>query len=357
MTNLSLKKSHYDKLYAAKSVIDSCKSDLGFYASADLYKHECWTRDLSYCLEGLLAAGYENDVKKALKTLWEKQKSSGRVPTLFFDNFTSWLRNSIRRGRAKSIPKSFTGLEAVLNSIFHVSDPTPHAVITTYELARSSKDENFISNFSINLKSALEYIEKNCRDGFIVGCDWRDLMPELRGDALLSNQCLLYRIYRLAGEERKAEDLKNRINNEFWNGEYYVSSRGRKDFDMLGNALAIEWDIAKKDTYGKLAEMFRKSTTKYGIRNMLLIDKRSANQKTKVPECDQYGTIWPFAAYHAVLALDKMGYRDFAREEFEKLENLEGFNEWYDPSSGKPLGSKEQLWNAASYLETVKKIF
>ncbi len=356
MMNLMPMSNRDDRTYEAKSVIDSCVTGSGFSASADIYKHEYWTRDLSYCLEGLLEAGHEETIKIALKKLWSKQKPNGKVPTLFIEDFTSWLSNSFKRGRAKSIPTSFSGLEAVMNSLFHVSDSTPHAVLTTYEYASHSKDKNFLPSLGKNLKTALNYIEKTCKGGLIVGCDWRDLMPELRDKALLSNQCLLYRIYRLAGEDKKAENLKKRINDEFWNGDYYTSSKGGKDFDVLATALAVEWGIIEKERYNKLFKMFKKSTTMHGFRNMIFLDEKTNGKKTKIPECDQYGTIWPFAAYHAVLALDKMGYRDFALEELEKLEKLKGFNEWYDPSSGKPSGSKEQLWSAASYLETVKKI-
>ena len=357
MTNLSLKIGQNGRLNAAKAIIDSCRSDLGFYASTGLYKYEYWTRDLSYCLEGLLEAGYRTSVKTALKKIWSKQRPSGKAPVLFIEDFIAWFGNSLKLGRAKSLPKTLSGLEAVLNSLFHVADPTPHAVLATYEFANRSNDKNLTSDLAANLKTALRYIEKNRKDGLIIGCDWRDLMPELRDKALLSNQCLLYRIYTLMGEEIKAGDLKNRINDEFWNGEYYVSSKGGRDFDVLGTALAVEWGIVEKERYGKLFEMFKKSTTKYGIRNMLLIDERPAGKKTKVPECDQYGTIWSFAAYRAVLALDKMGHSDFAKEELRKLERLEGFNEWYDPSSGKPLGSNEQLWSAAAYLEAARKIY
>lgn len=340
----------------AISVIDSCKGRFGLYASSDLYRHEHWTRDISYSLDGLLEAGYGKEVKNDLESIWIKQKKGGKAPVLYVDKVLPWALNSIKRGRLASLFRRASGIKAVLNAVQHTADPTLHAIAAMYEYAKNTGDVDMLSRFKSGLSKAIAYTEERLVDGFVVGCDWRDLMPELKNDRLLSNQCLLYRVYELSGEHEKAEKLKNRINEKFWNGEYYVSGLDSKDFDALGASLAIVWGIVPRERYGQLAEMFRKTTTKYGIKNMLIMDEKTMGKKAGIPECDHYGKIWPFVSYTAVLALKKMGFEEFAHAEMDKLEKLEGFNEWYDPDSGKPRGSRGQLWSAATYIDAVEKM-
>ncbi len=63
----------------------------------------------------------------------------------------------------------------------------------------------------------------------------------------------------------------------------------------------------------------------------------------------QNSTIWPFAHNWAVVALAKAGRLREAREELGKMDRLKGFNEFYYPD-GRPGGSKNQLWSAATYI-------
>jgi GH15 family glucan-1,4-alpha-glucosidase len=49
-----------------------------------------------------------------------------------------------------------------------------------------------------------------------------------------------------------------------------------------------------------------------------------------------------------------MGRRRLAEEGFKKYTALDGFYEWYDPSTGKGYGAKDQLWSAALYLRAAK---
>ena len=47
---------------------------------------------------------------------------------------------------------------------------------------------------------------------------------------------------------------------------------------------------------------------------------------------------------------------DKAKDQFKKLSSLESFREWYDPSTGKGYGAREQLWSAALYLRAAKAL-
>lgn len=348
--------TRYKRLEEALAVIEECKTETGFYASGDLYKHEYWTRDFSYSLEGLLEAGHAETARKNLESLWDRQKLNGKLPVLFIKNKLPWMYNSLKKGRLKSFLGSFSGLVGIINSIFGVSDPTPHAVLATYDYARITGDYSVIKAFAPRIKKAIDYIERQYDDRMLVGCDWRDLMPEMKKKKLLSNQCLLYRIYCLSGLKEKAEILKQRINENFWNGEFYISALDSADFDVLGTSLAVRWGIIPKERYLKTALMLRRASGQYGIKNMILSSENYKIGKVRIAKCDQYGTIWPFVSYNAVVALHEMGCKEEALEEFNKLDNLPGFNEWYEPHSGRPCGSRDQLWSAAMYITATKKL-
>lgn len=341
------------KLEDALAVVKDCREN-GFYASSDVYKYEYWTRDLAFCLPVLLNYGFEKDVKIQISEVFGRQKRSGSFPVFYATDKAAWFKNLIMSGRIKPKRNHLFGIGLIFNSLLNSVDSTMAQIISMYNYERITGKNEYTGNYRKNILKAFDYIDGRMDHGFVVGNDWRDLMPELRDKKLLSNQCLLYRAYQLAGMKERAQRLKSGINSEFWNGRYYVSSIGSNNMDVFGQALAVLFGIAGREKYGRIKESILSASTPYGIRNMVFYDDTPID-RLRVESCDQYGTIWPFVSYSAVSALLRMGFGKTAEDEFKKLERLEGFHEFYTVE-GKPAGSKEQLWSACSYVSAYNEL-
>ncbi len=342
----------------ALRALRSCKTFVGFYASGDRYRYEYWTRDLSFSLKTLLGLGYHRQVKRQLSAIWAKQRKTGEVPTLFVNNRLVWLlKKTFRAVKMHRVPfmlEHYLGLEFFFNE--WTVDSTPHALISTYEYASHTMDKSLIEKFGPNIKLALGYIKNRSTNGLLVGSDWRDTMIHQKDKVLLSNQCLLYRMYELLRKTREADYIKRRINTDFWDGDHYIDRLDSKNIDSLGLSLGVIFNIIPKDRYASVAKLLKACESRYGVRNMLIRDKNMDPDRLRIPTCDQYSVVWPFISCYAAMALNKMGYKRLAIAEMNKMSELNGFNEWYSPDSGKPLGSKNQLWTAALYLESVKDV-
>jgi glycogen debranching enzyme len=341
------------RLEEALAVIKDCRKS-GFYASSDVYRYEYWTRDLAFCLSVLLDYGFKNDVKIQISGVSNRQKRNGNFPIFYTVNKAAWLKNLILSGRIKPKRNHLFGISLMFNSLFNSVDSTIAQIISTYNYERITGEDGYTEKYSKNIFKAFNYIHGKMDHGFVVGNDWRDLMPELRDKKLLSNQCLLYTAYLLAGMKERAQKLKSSINAEFWNDRYYISSIGSNNMDVFGQSLAVLFDIAEIEKYDRIKESIMSASTPYGIRNMIFYDDTPID-RLKVESCDQYGTIWPFVSYSAVSALLRMGFRKTAVDEFKKLKRLKGFYEFYT-IEGKPAGSKEQLWSACSYISAYNEL-
>lgn len=130
---------------------------------------------------------------------------------------------------------------------------------------------------------------------------------------------------------------------------------------MLGQSLAVLFDIVPKARYASIREKYTELETPFGYRiNDFMPDPKTPEEERAVQlvvqKTNQYGTIWPFVHGFAILALEKMGEHALAVEQFRRWDKLEGFYEWYDASTGQPFGSNQQLWSAALYLAAARTL-
>jgi glycogen debranching enzyme len=340
-----------DKITEAKEVLSRCRTDSGFYASPDRYYEEYWTRDLAYSTNGLIKAGYRKEVRAHLANIWNYQDHSGAVPRFF-------VKSKLNRAFKKLMSKiegrevffslrSFRTTENIFNK--WTIDSTPLAIIATYNYVKRTKDYLFFSLVKEKLAKAMKYVEKHTKNGFLMGGDWRDSLPELKNEYLLSNNVILYRLLKFGEDKKQAEKLKRRINSEFWNGHYYVDNLNGKNFDTLGTSMAIIEGVVPRERYKFIRKKFEEISSKYGLLNMLYVDAK-ARELSRIENCDQVYAIWPFVSVHAIIAMRKMNAYELAKRELQKLNNLKGFYEWYDFTNGRPCGSSGQLWSAATYL-------
>jgi GH15 family glucan-1,4-alpha-glucosidase len=155
------------------------------------------------------------------------------------------------------------------------------------------------------------------------------------------------------GDAGWAERLRRKIDSEFWSDAlgYYVDYRGAETFDTLGNSLAIFFGLVSDSRIESILKGLNGTLCNYGYRNLWPPYTKSSCGRT--PGTYQNGGVWPFVQGYAVLALKKAHQLGPAHDEVRRMSKFAGFNEWYEPSSGLPRGSRSQLWSAAMFLEAV----
>jgi glycogen debranching enzyme len=346
-----------DKLREAKEVIKKCAGKKGFYAGDD-YK-QYWARDFVYSLDTILKLGFANLAKSHFIQLFKKQKSTGEIPTLVHNkedmlNFKGHISLFLDTLRYRGIKSLHPSNLAYLGKYHRwTADSGILVIVGLKKYEQCTKDFRFLKENEEKIRKLIEFIEGliDSKFGFIRGSGWADAMVNYNDKFSLCTQVLLYKMYKILKEKKKAKILKNNINSKFWNENlgYYSDHLEGNRFDTLGNALAIIEDIVPNKRIGLLVEKFNIVSTNFGYRNLYPPYKmKECSQK---PHVFQNSTIWPFIHAHGVIALVKKGFLEEAKREFMKMTKLKGFNEWYDPFTGKPDGSKNQLWSAALYIE------
>lgn len=354
-----------DKVAGALAILRSCYGESGIWASPDRYRYTCWTRDLAYAIAPLLHEMGEHDlVLNHLRSLSQLQRPNGQVPMVFLDDEESWLHDKEhqekKRGREPFMLKRYREGE-LWNLTPGTRDSEICYLLAVYEYVRATGDMEFLRVYGKNIADAHRYIETNLmRDGLVVGCDWRDTMHEELGDkALLTNNALMMRVYRLMNHGLRAGDLLESLDavSLISSGDEGLRDyRGSDRVDPLG--LSFLRLIADKRL--SMQRSFERACRSVDSPNGVTIKCRhkpgaySGGDEAAVIEETDGVVVWPFVVGYTVLAAlklapDEQTY-EFAREQFVKLHALEGFWEWYDPRTGKGYGAPAQLWSAALYL-------
>lgn len=368
-----------NKIREAVSLVKGCIGEKGVWASTDRYRNQCWTRD--FCLATSYLFMFDEElknisiVKEHLLEIAKRQcydvsnydgKNMGKIPILFLDNEREFLRDKIDKSIAMG-KKSFM-LERYLDG--EVENLTPHTrdsellfINTVIDLFNSHMDCIDTDTYEILTTAsgrALGYIKKNIlKDNLVMGADWRDTRTDLDNKNVLTNACLLYRIYSSLNQPDDAARVKEIIQEKYWNYCYFIDYPGNENFDILGNSLCILYGIASTEQADCIFRYaINNLSTPYGFKMMDTFLPALNSEEQKIMERDG-AVVWPFTNGFLLEAMIKKGGMEwitFAKKEFEKWNKLEGFYEWYDIKDGKGYGSKNQTWSAALYLR-VKNSF
>jgi hypothetical protein len=345
------------KFEEAKKIVEGCIGKNGVWASSFRYKYQCWTRDFVIATEDLLLEwGREDIVKKHLQNLAGHQYQDGRMPIMFLDDTLRWLAiktwNSIRNRRVSFLLKGYFSKDGVGQLSPWTKDSEILFALGVMKYVIKTDDRKFLDDHKERVGDALHYVEKNLmKDGLVFGGDWRDTRPDLNDKFLLTNNCFLFHAYTLLGEVEKAGRLKKVIHEKYWTGSHYRDYLGVDDFDTLGNALAVLFDIAPRECFSLVLAGAEKLDTPYGYKlNGVTLPPKSKEETEVMLKTNQFGVIWPFIHGFMILAALKAGDKGTAVRQFKKWTNLDGFFEFYDPLTGHGHGSAEQVWSAALYL-------
>lgn len=346
------------KVRKAEQILDRCIGTKGVWADPTRYRHQCWTRDFSLAILPALIERKQFAIARThLEQLTKRIRPNGQVPILFLDRTLPFLADKITKSM-KDGKLSFMLKRYLTGNLWNLTPGTRDSeinyLIAMHEYAVAANDQAFLSDHMKKLERVLRYVEHNLMEnGLLLGCDWRDTMhDELGRSALLTNNSLLFHVYRLMHAGQKANFLKLRIEQNFWNGRSYKDAPNRERFDPLGGSLAVLHGAIPRDHYPQMIASFRSVDTPHGVTIKCKHNPFEPEEREVIDHTDGV-VVWPFIVGFTVLALIKMNEMEFAREQFEKLNNLTGFREWYDPATGKGYGAIEQLWSATLYLRAV----
>jgi hypothetical protein len=299
--------------------------------------------------------GYAKEVKNHLSEFIKLQRKNGQMPTVI-----SYSYNKLIVRRFQSC----------------ISDTEILFVIGMCEYANFAGSEFFNEN-EVAVNSCVAFIEGKLNEhGLIPGMDWRDAMANYGGKFLLANQMLLADMYDRLGKPATADSIKEKVNRFFYSKNFccYADSvqweddKLKKDhhFDCLGNALAILNRTASIEVSKNILKGFEAAKTPFGYKNIMphyelnrakfltswdniCLIFNGALQRNR-PGDYQNSAIWPFVELRVAAALDKLRATNEAEAAKKLILEREGFNEFYNPTTGAPGGSKGQLWTAAAVL-------
>lgn len=384
------------RLMNATRILMSSFGEHGMLAgSGPRYENQCWTRDVSLalfpalysmCTRGMNMPGTTTDKtylleirEKHLAQLMERQGPTGAIPILFADNFAELVLSKIGKGKwdgeALVMSDSFVGsriLDGMLGSVEahkEFKDFPNDQEGGLYRLTPGTTDSELMFAYAVysqkestgvhrnHAARAIEYLEdRYVWNGLHHGADWRDTMEVFfRNKPLLTNNALLYTVYKMSGNVEKAEALKAEIERVLWDGETYLDYPDATRFDPLGGALGVLGGLIPEERYASVLAGFKSVDTPHGV---TIECKHNPHQpgEAEVIERTQGVVVWPFVVGFTILAALEMGEHEFALEQFEKFHELDGFAEWYDPRDGSKWGEYEQGWSAALYVRVVEAL-
>jgi hypothetical protein len=260
-----------------------------------------------------------------------------------------------------------------------VSDTEILFVIGMHKYATIAGNKFFEENNEA-VKSCVAFLEGKLNPHRLIpGMDWRDAMPVYIGKCLLANQMLLADMYELLGNSAASNLIKENVNKLFYLGGLgwfadairWDGSELKQDyqFDSFGNALAILNGTASEKVSVGILRGFNFAKTAFGYRNItpyyefnrekaLATWYRTCRVPFGVflrnrPGKYQNSAIWPFVEVRVIDALRKLQATSEAKAATSMVIKREGFNEFYDPTTGAPDGSDGQLWTAAATLTAI----
>lgn len=355
----------FQKLAEAIKILERCLGQNGVWADPTRYKHQLWTRDFGLAIQPALhLLGHTSHAALHLENLSARQQPNGQMPIIFLDGAEGEAAFvAEKEARSQETGKvSFMLRRYREGQLWNLTPGTRDSellyIIGMYEYAKATGDESLVEHCQPQIQAALVHLEQNLMaNGLHTGCDWRDTMEEELGrKALLTNNSLLVHLYDLMGQQDKASTLRQRINERFWAGDVLQDWPGNTRFDPLGGSLAVLHDVVGADQYPAIIACFQSVDTNYGVTIKCRHNPVSAEEAEVIERTDGE-VVWPFIVGFSVLALLKMGRRDLALGQFNKLAALQDFREWYDPANGKGYGALQQLWSATLYIRAFAALY
>ncbi len=329
--------------------------------------NQYWARHSFFASSGALALNDVQQVKQNLELFASLQKITGVIPNQISLDL---------KPRYKLLAGS-------------VIDSTALFVISLAEYVKKTNDKAFATKMFPKAKKAMEFLLSKDRDNDSlieerVFANWAETVLKF-GNVLYTN-CCYYKALKefawLASKqknellERKFEGLakktKSKINQVFWDGNYYIDwidFRRHDFFSSDGNLLAIDFEIADK------------------AQGQMILNKIKQHQLNKIPLKTNYpnypiwripptllplleyhyhnGFSWPWLGCLNAIALQKVGWKKEAKNALKNVALLinqngiahEVFDEKGKPVNGLFLKSERPFaWTAGYFIRAANEL-
>jgi glycogen debranching enzyme len=302
MDNDELKKS-YDIVILKKAQEIAVNSLKKCYASHGIYagrKHfdDYWARDSFYACWGALEIDDFDIVKKNIESFLYYAKYNGQLPlrvgTTPFGQVLKFIGIDIK----KEVPNYF---QDKLGS--YPQDQNSLFIITFKKYVEKTNDLQFLTEKFDMLRLIINWYESQKKDGMIFGgkyATWQDAVKK-EGWTLYNNIlyyqaliCMDYLSKKINLNKDKydimAKELKKKINELFWNEDYYsdwINTGVHDYFSLDGNTLAVLFDFANVEKKKLIAQKIIE--TKISV---------PFGSKTNYPKYKAKETFLPFYLVH-----------------------------------------------------------
>lgn len=354
-------------LEIAKRDLRECYTEQGILAGRAHFQ-QYWARDSFFASLGANSLGDFEPVKKNLQLFLDLQQPNGLIPALITKNLKPKFKPLILS----------TPVDA--NALF---------IIATVDYARKSRDRVFIENNFKKISLAMEWLFSKDRDkdnlieeGFLA--NWADTILK-HGEVLYSNCCYYHALKEFAflaeylgvkmiarEYEKRAEATKLALNLKFWENEYYYDWIGftkHNYFASDGNVLSIAWGVATQHRAERIEEFIEKeqlnrvpmktNTPLYPFWKVvpMLLPMRAYYYHN--------GFSWPWIGCMNAIALNRIGQKEKALEELNKLAwqineycvTHEVFDKNNEPVESFWLKSEKPFaWTAGLFIRAVHEV-
>ena len=320
----------------AVNCLRECYSENGIIAGRQHF-NDYWARDSFFASFGACKLRDFEIVRKNLLLFLSNQAEDGQIP-LRVGTYNIIPKMLGMKGKCEMKPR-YT-VDTIFSNNLKATDCNSLFVIAMANYMYKSKDINFVKNNFDKIEKALKWNFTQDKDSDLLiedrGLTTWDDRTHKRGKVLYTNVLHFKALHEMAhlSKVAKKQDkfsavakrVRNEINNQFWNGNYYadwIENGKRLDyFCSDGNTLAALWiadnikikKIHKSVKRLKIAETFTLKTvspvyplTKIYIPNILLgfADYHS-------------GMLWPWISCLYALAISKVSKPE-AKKIIQKL--------------------------------------
>lgn len=365
----------------AKDILRGNYKEHGIYAGKRHFD-DYWARDAFFASIASLALNDLDIVKKNLELFIRFQKKNGQLP------FRVGKYNILLKILGIKIGKEIKPRYKEDKNISLPLDQNLLFVIITSYYILKTRDKDFAKKYFKSLRKSIEWVSKYRKDFLLYErpySGWEDSL-NIKGYTIYNN--VLYHealkvfsfICKIINENRsaniffkRAEEVKKKINWQFWNGEYYCSFVNKKKhnyFSTTGNLLAIYFGVADKSQ----AKKIEKNIDKFGINEYV----PSLTNFPKYPKIFIFtpfsliglsdyhnGLCWLWLGCLNVITKARTGLKKEAMKLLYKISNIiikyGGIYEIYE-QSGKPVkrflykSEEDFSWAASFFILAYKEV-